>query len=424
MESRRQDFKAAFRILTPPGDQRFATIRVRVRDPLRKVRGFQALKMIRFLVGIVLVLLVLLGIALVVTKPAPLPAGTESSARLEGGPFDVDLAELVWVDETRPTDPNADYPGADSRTFEVALWSPIGAPGPHPLVVYSHGFMSTRHGGTHVAEHLASHGYVVVSTDYPLTHFGAPGGPNVNDVVHQPGDVSFLIDRTLALTPEERSFEGSIDPERIGVIGVSLGGLTSTLAAYHPRLGDPRIRAAVSVAGPTMMFSERFFESADVPFLMIGGTHDAMIPFSENAQPVPHKIDEGGLLAIDGGSHTGFSYFASGPLRLLGNPDTLGCWSVMQKIDVEPDASPFPELGGVEDGILDARDAGLPCQVQFEEAMAPGRQQWLMVLAAHAFFESRFAQDAATREAHAHYLATTFPEEIEDVEFTPADGGS
>ena len=380
------------------------------------------MKIIRAFAGGASLLALFVGVALFFTRPEPLPAESESAARLAPGSYAFDLAELVWVDESRTTKSNGDFRGTPNRTFDVALWSPVDAPGPHPLVVYSHGFMSTRHGGTHVAEHLASHGYVVLSANYPLTHLGAPGGPKADDVVHQPADISFLIDRTLALAPQERGFEGDIDHARIGVMGLSLGGLTSTLAAYHPRIRDPRIRAAISIAGPSVFFADRFFDFADVPFLMIGGTHDAMIRFDQNAAPIPDKIARGGLLSIEGASHAGFTYITSGPFRLLGNPDEIGCRFLMANLDVEAGENPFSDLGGTEDGIIDALDAALPCEIRFEEAMPAGRQQWLATVAARAFFESHFALDEADRAAHARFLAEIFASEIPEVQFTPARG--
>ena len=375
------------------------------------------MKIVKILIGLILALTVAVTAALVLTRPGPLPTGSDSAARLRPGPYSVHLSEFVWVDESRPTDANGDYPGSPQRSFEVALWSPVDAPGPHPLVVFSHGFVSTRHAGTHLGEHLASHGYVVVSADYPLTHFGAPGGPNADDVIHQPADVSFLIDSVLALTADKSPFSGGIDAARIGVMGTSLGGLTSTLAAYHPRFGDPRIRAAISIAGPTMLFEDRFFASRDVPFLMIGGTHDTMIGFEENAAPIPQKVRRGGLLAIKGGSHVGFSYLAAGPLRILGNPDRIGCVVLLANLHGE---KPFAGLGGTEEGIIAEPDSTLPCETEFDETMNAGRQNRLTALAVRAFFESYFAQDEATRMIHSRFLAETFQAEIPEVRFTPA----
>lgn len=103
-------------------------------------------------------------------------------------------------------------------------------------------------GGTYLAEGLASRGYVVAAPDHPLTRRRA-ASRRIEDVVQQPADLRIVIDRLLASRAGERPFD-QIDPQRIGVMGLSLGGMTATLAAFHPRLRDPRIGAAVSIAGP------------------------------------------------------------------------------------------------------------------------------------------------------------------------------
>ncbi len=381
------------------------------------------MKIIRVLVLLIALLTGGVAIALALSTPSPLPPGSESEARLAMGPYAVNQVEETWVDSRRSTDANGDYAGAPDRTFSVALWSPVDAQGTHPLLVYSHGFMSNRHGGSYLAEHMASYGYVVVGADYPLTHFGAPGGPVADDVVNQPADVSFLIDRVLALEPDERPFRGGIDRNRIGVLGLSLGGLTTTLAAFHPRLGDPRISAAISIAGPSAMFGPDYFDFADIPFLMIAGTHDAMIQYAANGEPIPDLITRGGLVTIEGASHAGFSSMAAGPMRLLGNPDNLGCDSLMANLDLEPNENPFADLGGPEEGMLDASGTPLPCEVTFDEALHPGRQHWLATLAVRAFFESHFASEESARQTHANFLAGTFASEIEEVHFAKAKRG-
>ena len=378
------------------------------------------MKVLRLLLVLVVLTAAGVGVALVATRPTPLDPGTTSAARLAPGPFAVSTTDFTWVDETRPTAANGDFAGSADRTFAVTLWSPEGAPGPHPLLVYSHGFMSNRHGGSHLAEHMASHGYVVVATDYPLSHFGAPGGPNAMDVVNQPGDVSFLIDSVLGLTADARPFEGGIDRGRIGVMGLSLGGLTTTLAAFHPDLGDPRIAVAISIAGPSAMFGPDYFDQADVPFLMIAGTHDAMIRYEENGAPIPDRITDGGLVTLDEASHAAFSSIAAGPMRLLGNPDGLGCQSLVANLDLEPGDDPFPNLGGPSEGLLDASDATMPCEVTFDDAMSAGRQHWLTTLAVRAFFGQHFAADPGERAGHATFLSETFPAEHEDVHYASA----
>ena len=122
------------------------------------------------------------------------PSETASAQRLGRGTHDVGRRDFRFVDTTRPTRPNGDFPGAPSRTLETTLWYPEDATGGLPLLVYSHGFLSHRRETGYLAEHLASHGFLVAAADHPLTHGDAPGGPDVRDVLEQPADVSFLID--------------------------------------------------------------------------------------------------------------------------------------------------------------------------------------------------------------------------------------
>ncbi len=361
-----------------------------------------------------------LGIAWIRSAPGALPEGSESAARLAPGPHPVGNVELVWVDASRPTAANGDYPGSPERSFQVALWFPEGAPGEHPLAVYSHGFVSSRHGGTYLVEHLASHGYVVVSADYPLTHIQAPGGPNARDVVHQPADVSFLIDQAIALEGSERPFEGEIDAERIGVFGLSLGGVTTTLVAFHPEWRDPRVAAAISIAGAGDVFGPRFFDHAAIPFLMIAGTADAIVDYELNALPSPARTHDGGLVSIAGGTHVGFSQVAAGVMRLLGNPDTVGC----RLGGADPEASPENPFSGLfgtpEQGLLEVAEYPQPCVKTFERTMAAGRQQMLTTLVVRAFFESHFAREPGVRTDHQEFLVRILPAELAEVTYTPS----
>ena len=376
------------------------------------------MKFLRILGGLVLGLALLLGLAFLAKAPEPPPVGSESARRLAPGPLPVASADRSVVDASRPTAANGDFPGAPERRLEATLWYPAGAGGPHPLLVYSHGFMSMRRENVPLAELLASHGYVVVSLDYPLTNGRAPGGANVADAVNQPGDVSFVIDEIRGWGEAEQPFAGSIDEARIGALGLSLGGLTTTLAAFHPRLRDPRLAAALSIAGPGAMFGERFFASAKLPFLMIAGTADAMIEYRSNAEPIPGRIGRGGLISIEGASHAGFAALADAfPLRLLDNPDSIGCWALVANLEARGVENPFAGLGGPEDGIDFDGNGPLPCAGgPPHDALAAGRQLMITRLAALAFFQSQFAQDAAERAAHERFLVETlardFPEAI------------
>jgi predicted dienelactone hydrolase len=367
----------------------------------------------RIVAALVIALATSLGVAYRASAPVPPPAGSESARLLDPGPLPVASVDRTFVDRSRATNANGDFAGAPERTLEATLWFPRGASGRHPLLVYSHGFMSRRSENVPLAELLASHGYVVVSMDYPLTNGGAPGGPTVADAVNQPGDVRFAIDRILGWSEGERPFAGEIDADRIGALGLSLGGLTTELVSFHPRLRDPRIRAALSIAGPAAFFDERFFGTTDIPFLMVAGTGDAMVDYQRNAATIPSKVVHGGLLSIANGSHAGFAAISDGfPLRLLDNPDSLGCLALSRNLEQRKVENPFEGLGGPEDGVVFGDHPPLPCQHGVPaRALAPGRQQMITRLAALAFFESAFSPDAAVRAAKDGYLRETLARE-------------
>ena len=379
-------------------------------------------KIARILAALALTLGISLAVGYRASAPEPPPADSESARRLASGPLPVASADRTFVDRSRATHANGDFAGAPERTLVATLWYPQGAAGPHPLLVYSHGFMSMRSENVPLAELMASHGYVVVSLDYPLTHGGAPGGPNVADAVNQPGDVRFAIDQILGWGEAERPFAGEIDRARIGALGLSLGGLTTTLVSFHPRLRDPRIQAALSIAGPAAFFDERFFATADLPFLMVAGTGDAMIDFERNAAPIPRKVARGSLLAIRGASHAGFASLADGfPLRLLDNPDALGCWALVGNLEAREVENPFAGFGGPEDGVVFDGPPPMPCQHGVpEEALAAGRQLMITRLAALAFFESVFSPDPAARAAHDAYLRETLPRDWPEARYEVA----
>jgi predicted dienelactone hydrolase len=294
------------------------------------------------------------------------------------------------------------------------------APGPHPLVIFSHGFSSTYEGGAHIANYLASRGYIVAAVDYPLTNMNAPGGPLVKDVVNQPADVSFIIDQMLVRSATEGdALYGRIDPARIGVTGISLGGMTTMMTAYHPRWHDKRIAAAISLAGPSEMFGPAFFAHRQVPFMMVASPIDAMVSYDRNAAPVPELIDGAWLVSIQGGSHTGFSAPAS-YLRWLDNPDSLGCYVVEQSLaEAGEDEDTWYHLFGTpQEGILEG-GANVDCPDPLPDAINPLRQHQLVLLAVGSFFEMYFADTEHERQAARSFLREGFARENPEISIIP-----
>ncbi|MYF03842.1 MAG: hypothetical protein F4230_02275, partial [Holophagales bacterium] len=157
--------------------------------------------------GLVLMLACAVGLFLA-TAGVDRPEGPASREVLARGPYQVKRLDTTFVDRSRPTQANNDFSGSDERRLVTTINYPTnpnargvareGRPANgFPLIVYSHGFMSRRSEGAYLARHFASHGYVLVAADYPLTNFASPGGPRFEDVIHQPGDVGFLIASVL-----------------------------------------------------------------------------------------------------------------------------------------------------------------------------------------------------------------------------------
>jgi predicted dienelactone hydrolase len=372
----------------------------------------------RKLSAILLLLLVVGAILANGKQPEAFPPQSQSASRLKPGPLAVRSQRIALVDDSRPTAPNGSYAGDSFRRLKGKVWYPASsAQGPYPLIVYSHGFSSMKEGGAYLAAHLASLGYVAVAVDYPLTNIAAPGGPNVFDVVNQPGDITFLIDSLISLNDTPGSYlEGMVDGTRIGLVGLSLGGMTTTLASFHPELRDPRVGAAISIAGPTNIFSSKFFTHAEVPFLMIAADDDALVAYATNALPVPTKVPGGALVTLAGGSHSGFAGIAS-LLRWIGNADALGCWLVLRSADDAFD-EPWNELLGSEEIGIEPVSIETPCSSELPPvAMNPLRQQMITAVAVSSFFESRFAPTPEKRDAARFYLSRTFAEEIPEADF-------
>ena len=381
----------------------------------------KALKISFFVLLVVALGLMVLS---VVYAPQGFPEGSATDQRAALRYYSVRSESIDLRDESRVTQANKDVPEKAGRSLAGLVFFPdleSSEEARFPLVIYSHGFSSSHKGGEYLGRYLAGLGFVVAMVDFPLTNMYAEGGPFVKDVVNQPADVSFLIDTLLERSKREGDvLSGLIDSERIGAMGVSLGGFTSTLLAYHPTMGDPRIDAAISIAGPSSLFTERFFASRSVPFMMIGGTYDVLVPYETNAAPIQAKAPNAWLVSIEGGAHTAFS----GPtaaFRFLDNVDVVGCWAVLRNTEGDLE-EPWYDLLGDERIGIDQQDRPVLCEDPVpENAMNVVQQQWITQVAVGAFFEMTLSNDAQKQRVASEFLATTFAREIAEVQVsTPA----
>lgn len=186
----------------------------------------------RFLWVVLVVVLLLAASGAVLQyarQPELFPVGSKSELLLQSGPMQVQKYEVVFIDDSRPVKTNDDA-GDAARRVAGMVWHPASnAKGPYPVVVYSHGFTSDQGEGLHLAEQLASLGYVVVAINYPLATLPAPGGPSLKDSMNPAADIGFIINSLLlqSNTPGHE-LEGMVDGTRIGVTGSPLGEFFSS----------------------------------------------------------------------------------------------------------------------------------------------------------------------------------------------------
>jgi dienelactone hydrolase len=169
-----------------------------------------------------------------------------------------------------------------SRTRTNAYTDAEPAGGEHrlPLVVLSPGFTWPRSSLTALAEELASNGYVVAGIDHTYENFAMtfPDGrvvtcaacerPDIADfeqavVESRAVDVSFVLDELTGARPK---WQGGalIDPSRIAMAGMSLGGAS----VGETMLADPRVRAGVNLDG--RMFKDLSESGLSRPFMFFG----------------------------------------------------------------------------------------------------------------------------------------------------------
>lgn len=176
------------------------------------------------------------------------------------GKYAVATASFTYTDERR----NETFTNTGGqRKVNVAFWFPQGANGTYPLVVFSHGTGGIKTSNTSTFMDLASNGYVVCSIDHPyhsLFTLGADGKlvridpgywQEYMDVVNhkvdaimryqltqkwlalRTADMNFVLDTILAQVKASASAAvyRLIDPEKIGLMGHSIGGAESAQVA-------------------------------------------------------------------------------------------------------------------------------------------------------------------------------------------------
>lgn len=187
----------------------------------------------------------------------------------------------------------------------------------YPLVIVSHGYPGNRFLMSHLAENIASKGYVVASIDHTDSTYRTQAAFG-STLVNRSLDQLFVLDEMARLSGEDGSFlRGLVNADTAGIVGYSMGGYGAvitagggvteaavgyswggphgTLAVHqagsetHNALPDPRIKTAVAI-GPWGM--NRGFWDAEglkgikIPMLFMAGSEDMTSLYEEGVRAI------------------------------------------------------------------------------------------------------------------------------------------
>ncbi|MCW5315754.1 alpha/beta hydrolase [Nostoc sp. KVJ3] len=245
-------------------------------------------------------------------------------------------------------------------------WSTAATPD-KPLIVFSHGFASVRTDLRYLAEHLASHGYVVAALEHPGSNAtnvdsalqGKTRVMKPQEFLNRPQDISFVLDELEKLnqTPNH-PLQGKLATTNVMVVGYSFGGSTALalagaefqlerlkerckrnlailslgegiqcIAEELPEnsyeLRDTRIKQAIALNPTTsLIFGETGLTKVQVPTLVLAGSADKTTPaLTEQIVGFDKIRSPKWLVAIVGGTHLSVKD-PSTTLDQIGQPNT------------------------------------------------------------------------------------------------------
>ncbi|MDX2223827.1 MAG: hypothetical protein SFV21_13835 [Rhodospirillaceae bacterium] len=162
------------------------------------------------------------------------------------------------------------------------------APGPFPVVAFSHGALSSKDLYTRVAEHWASHGYAVVLPTHldseSLGYSFRNPLPREQVFFGRIQDMQFIFANLDAIAAQA-GVPGALDAGRMAVAGHSFGGWIALIMAGLPvtmpdgtlkSFAEPRLKALVSYNGIGQMagIPEDGWARVTLPVFAASGTHD------------------------------------------------------------------------------------------------------------------------------------------------------
>jgi predicted dienelactone hydrolase len=203
------------------------------------------------------------------------------------------------------------------RNIPVDVYWSNSANTEKPLIVFSHGYGSVRTDLRYLAEHLASHGYIVAALEHPGSNLTAKNRDSLKpqEFLARPQDVSFVLDELEKLNQTTNNpLQGKLTTNKVMVVGYSFGATTALALAGGEfqiaslkqncqekaskltpvegficvakelpensyQLRDERIKQIVALKPPTsLLFGETGLSKVQVPTLMLTASADEVTP--------------------------------------------------------------------------------------------------------------------------------------------------
>lgn len=245
-------------------------------------------------------------------------------------------------------------------------WSTDASPD-RPIIVFSHGLGSVRTDLRYLAEHLASHGYVVAALEHPgsnethvkqVLQLKAPL-LEAQEFLNRPKDISFVLDELQRLNQTSGPLQGKLAADKAMVVGYSLGGATALslggaelqltelkqrcpgnvvafslgenaqcfakdLPEESYQLRDPRVKGAIALSPTTsLLFGETGLTTVAIPTLITAGSADKTTPvLTEQVIAFDKLPSPKWLVGFVGGTHLSVKD-PSTTMDQAGQPDTL-----------------------------------------------------------------------------------------------------
>ena len=235
------------------------------------------------------------------------------------------------------------------RQIPLDVYFSISATANKPLIVFSHGFGSVRTDLRYLAEHLASHGYVVAALEHPgsnetsskVVSKGKNRLVEPQEFLDRPRDISFILDELAQLNQTANNpLQGKLATNNVMVVGYSFGGGTALALAggelqienlkqrCQQKLGktnlsetlqcvaqvlpektyqlrDARIKQAIALNPTTsLMFGETGLTKVQIPTLILSSSADKITPaLTEQVMGFAKIPSPKWLVGVVGGSH-------------------------------------------------------------------------------------------------------------------------